>query len=62
MKLLKFSRSYWEMAVACGGAKDNLLRNYDIVKLKQEGRTIGQIAIRYGLSERQIINILNEYK
>ena len=62
MKLLSFSRSYWEMAVACGGAKDNVLRNYDIVALRKEGKTIGQIAIKYTLSERQVINILNEYK
>lgn len=62
MRLLKFSRSYWEMAVACGGGKDNVLRNYDILQDRRKGRTIGQIAIKYDLSERQVINIINEYK
>ena len=60
MKLLKFSKSYWEMAVACGGAKKSTLRNYDILKDRTDGKTIGQLAIKYGLSEMQISRILKD--
>ena len=64
MRLLKFSRSYWESAVAYGGGKVNkeILRNYDILRERESGKTIGQISIKYSLSERQIINILNAHK
>lgn len=51
------------MAVMYGGEKrslENVLRDYDIQKERKAGRTIGQLAIKYGLSERQIINIINE--
>lgn len=60
MTLLKFSRSYWEMAKACGGAKDNVLRNYDILIEHKKGKTIGQLSIKYGLSRMQISRIVNE--
>lgn len=59
MKLLKFSRSYWEMAKACGGGRENVLRDYDIQKERKEGKTIGQLAIKHGLSEMQISRIIN---
>lgn len=62
MKLTTFSRGFWESAVACKGAKKEVLRDYDIVKLRESGKTIGQIAIKYGFSERYIIDILNKYK
>lgn len=64
MKLLKFSRTYWESAVAYGGGKvdKEILRNYDILKERESGKTIGQISIKFGLCERQIINIINNHK
>lgn len=62
MKLTSFTRGYWECAVQCKGSNENILRDYDILKLKESGKTIGQIAIKYDLSERQIINILNKYR
>lgn len=61
MKLLKFSRSYWEMAVACGGGKENVLRDYDIQRERKEGKTIGQLAIKYHLSEMQICRIIRNH-
>jgi len=48
------------MAKACGGAKDNVLRNYDILTDHKKGKTIGQLAIKYGLSRMQIFRIVNE--
>ncbi len=60
MKLLKFSRSYWEMVVAYGGNKENVLRDYDIQKDRDAGKTIGQLAIKYGLSEMQISRIIRK--
>jgi len=62
MKLLKFSRSYWEMAVACGGSKENILRDYDILKERKAGKTIGQLSIKHGLSEKQICVIIHKYE
>lgn len=62
MTLLKFSRSYWEMAKACGGSDPLVLRNYDILSDRKQGKTIGQISIKYGISRQQVFNILNKYK
>jgi len=59
-KLLKFSRSYWEMAKACGGAKDDVLRDYDIQKEYASGKSMGQLSIRYNLSKAQISRIVND--
>ena len=48
------------MAVAYGGGKDNVLRDYDIQKDRDSGKTIGQLAIKYGLSEMQIYRIIKK--
>lgn len=60
MKLLKFTRSYWEMAVACGGNKENVLRDYDIQKEHKAGKSLGQLAIKYNLSKMQIYRIVKD--
>jgi len=58
-KPLRMSRSYWETAVSLGGAKKNIVRDYDILKERAAGKTMGQLAIKYGLSEKQICLIIN---
>lgn len=60
MKLTSFSRAYWEMAVACGGSKKDILRNYDIVEDRKKGKTLAQLAIKYQLSEVHICRILKK--
>lgn len=62
MKLTSFTRGFWESAVQCNGAKESVLRDYDIVKLKESGKTIGQIAIKFGITERYVIKILDKYR
>lgn len=62
MKLTSFSRGYWEIAVQCNGSKDTVLRDYDLLKDRQSGKTIGQLEVKYNLSRQQICNILNKYK
>lgn len=61
-KLLKFSRSFWETAVAYGGSDDCVLRHYDVLKALNDGLSIGQISIKYGLTKQQIHNIKNNPK
>lgn len=62
MSLLKFSRSFWETAVAYQGSEAIVLRDYDILKEKHDGKTLEQIAIKHNISRRQVCNILNKYK
>lgn len=62
MKLIKFSRSFWETAVSYKGSDEIILRDYDILMARRDGKTIGQISIKFGISGRQVINILNKYK
>jgi len=62
MKLTSFSKGFWQSAVECKGANKNILRDYDIVKAREEGKTYGQIAIKHGLSEKQVCVIVAKYK
>lgn len=62
MKLTSFSRGYWEMAKACGQAKSNVLRDYDLIKDRESGKTLGQLEIKYGISRQRVCEILKENK
>lgn len=62
MRLTSFSRGYWEIAVKCNGAKETLLRDYDLVKDRDNGKTLGQLENKYGLSRQRVCEILNKYK
>lgn len=62
MSLLKFSRSFWETAVAYKGSDENILRDYDILKEKQDGKTLEQIAIKHSISRRRVCAILSKYR
>lgn len=61
MKLTSFSKEFWKTAVECKATKKNLLRDYDIISDRERGLTIGQLAIKYKLSEKQISVIINQY-
>lgn len=62
MKLTSFSRGFWESAVRCKGAKANVIRDYDILIARKEGKTIGQLALKFNLSEKQISIIIHKYE
>lgn len=60
-KLTKFTRSFWETAVAYGGSKPNVLRDYDIIKDRDRGLSCGQLAIKYDITCVQVMRILHKY-
>jgi Mor family transcriptional regulator len=62
VKILKFSRSFWETALAYKGAKPNVLRDYDLLKDRQKGLTCGQLAIKYNISCTRVMEIIKEYQ
>lgn len=63
MKLTSFSRGFWESAVECKASPKVILNHYDLLKDRQEGKkTIGQLAVKYGISRQQVCNIINKYK
>lgn len=61
-KLLKFSKSFWETAVAYGGSKPIVLRDYDVLVMHREGKSCGQIAIKYGITCMQVTRIISKYQ
>ncbi len=62
MSLLKFSRSFWETAVAYKGSDKDVLRDYDILADLQRGKTWTQIQIKYNVSRQTVCNIVHKYK
>jgi len=60
-KLTKFTRSFWETAVAYEGSDPNILRDYDILKLRERGKSCGEIAIRYNITCQAVMKIINKY-
>ncbi len=60
-KLTKFSRSFWETAVAYEGSDPIVLRNYDVLKDRERGLTYGQLAIKYSISQTMVMKIINQY-
>lgn len=61
-KLLKFSRRFWETAVAYKGSDPDVLRDYDILAMVKAGKSYSQIAVRYGVSKMTIIRIVQKYR
>lgn len=62
MKLLKFSRQFWATAVEYGGSKPLVLRDYDILNEHKNGKSYGEIAIKFGITSRQVIKIVQKYQ
>lgn len=62
MSLLKFSRQFWETAVAYKGSDPNVLRDYDILTDLNKGKTWTQIQIKHGVCRTTIANIVSKYK
>lgn len=61
-KFISFSRGYWELAVQCKGSKETVLRDYDLLKDRKNGKSIGQLEIKYGISRQAVYDIINKYK
>ena len=61
-KLLKFSRTFWETAVAYKGSEPTVLRDYDVLREVAKGKSYTQIGIRYGISKDTIIRIVKKYR
>lgn len=60
--ITKFSRDFWKTAVAYGGSDECVLRHYDVLTERKRGLTYEQIAIKFGLSKRQVIRICTKNK
>jgi hypothetical protein len=60
--MTKFSRSFVETAVAYGVAGKLKLLHYDVLKDREEGKTLSQIAIKRKINVRSVSRILNQYK
>lgn len=62
MKLLKFSRGFWETAMSYKGAHPEVLRDYDVLAMVKAGKSYSQIAIKCGVDKRTIIRIVAKYR
>lgn len=62
MSLLKFSRGYWEMAVSYKGSDKLILRDYDLLRDRAQGRSLEQLSDKYKITRQQVCNILKKYK
>lgn len=56
----KLSRGYWEIAVKHKGCDPIILRDYDIIKDRERGLTLGQLAIKYNMTKMNVIKILTK--
>lgn len=59
--ITKFSRSFWETAVAYKGSKPSVLRDYDLLKDRERGLTCGQLAIKYSITCTAVMDIIKKY-
>jgi|KBSMisStandDraft_5_1062788.scaffolds.fasta_scaffold1550942_2 transposase len=62
MKLLKFSRKFWQAAVEYKGSEPTVLRDYDVLEMVKAGKSYTQIAIRHQISKDTIIRIVKKYR
>jgi len=56
--ITKYSKTFIENMVKDKVADPKVLRDYDIIKDRDRGLTIGQLVIKYSLSKPTIISIL----
>jgi len=62
MSLTKFSRAFWETAVKYKGAKPEVLRDYDILKDREKGKTLTQCAIKHDVTRKTVASIQKKYR
>jgi acetone carboxylase gamma subunit len=56
--ITKYSKQFIQNMVNDKVAHPKVLRNYDIIKDRQRGLTIGQLCIKYDLHKTTILDIL----
>lgn len=56
--ITKYSKTFIENMVKDKVAQPKTLRDYDILKDRERGLTIGQLCIKYNLSKPTIISII----
>lgn len=56
--ITKYSKTFIENMVKDKVAEPKVLRDYDILKDRERGLSIGQLCIKYGLSKPTIISII----
>lgn len=62
MRLTSFTRSFWKTVVECKATDELILKHYDIIKDRESGMSVGQLAIKYQMSSRNIFKILEKYR
>jgi hypothetical protein len=62
MSITKFSRAFWETAVKYKGSKPEVLRDYDILKDREKGKTLAQCAIKHNLTRKTVAEIQKKYR
>ena len=60
--ITRFSRGFIKTCVENKVSEPEVLRNYDIITAHKDGKTIGQLAIKFGLSKKHIHHIINKYE
>jgi hypothetical protein len=61
--ITEFSKGFIEMMAKKKVANDkNITRDYDILKDKERGLSLSQLAIKYSLSRQSIKDIASKYK
>lgn len=60
--ITKFSRAFWETAVAYKGSPSTVLRDYDILKDRERGMSFNQLAIKHRVSKVTALDIVHKYK
>lgn len=61
-KLTRFSKDFIKSVICAPVAQQKVLSDYDILKDRESGMTLSQIAIRHGISRRHVCRILADYK
>lgn len=60
--ITRFTRGFIKTCVDNKVSEPTVLRDWDIIKSHNEGKTIGQIAIKFGLSKKHIHHLINKYE
>ncbi len=60
--ITRFSRGFIKTCVENKVSEPEVLKYYDIIKAHKEGKTIGQLSIKFGFSKKHIHAIINKYE
>lgn len=60
--ITRFTRGFIKTCVENKVSEPETLRNWDIIKAHKDGKTIGQLSIKFHLSKKHIHHIINKYE